>query len=106
MCESNSFAYAELRVARTLELYHKDLTNLFARVKFVVDRSQARLEHVRVNLRRRQVRVPEHHLDRAQIRAPFQQVRREGVPQDVRADIAGDARLDAVVLQHLPESHA
>ena len=56
-------------------------------MKAVVDRPQPRLEHVRVDLRRRQVGVAEHHLDRPEIRAAVEQMRREGMPQHVRADV-------------------
>ena len=68
------------------------------------DLPQARLEHVRVDLRRRQIGVPEHRLDRAQIRAALEQVRREGMPQHVRRQMTADAGLLAVDAQQLPEA--
>ena len=62
------------------------------RVEAIVDRPQPRLEHVRVDLRRRQIGVAEHHLDRAQIGAAFEQMRRERMAQDVRAERAAAGR--------------
>ena len=62
-----------------------------ARVKAIVDRAQPRLEHVRVDLRRRQIGVAEHHLDGAQVGAALEQVRRERVAQHVRAERARQA---------------
>ena len=44
---------------------------------------------VRVQLRRRQVGVPEHLLDRAEVGAAFEEVRGEGVAQQVRVDALG-----------------
>src|SRR5437588_12824324 len=63
--------------------------------------------HVRINGRRRNVRVTEQQLDDAQIGAVIQKVRRECMSQRMRRqDRAGDARLDAVALDQLPESLA
>jgi hypothetical protein len=45
--------------------------------------------YVGVELRRREIGVAEHLLDGAQIGAAFEQVRREGVPQEVRMDAFG-----------------
>ena len=42
------------------------------RMKTVVHGAHPLLEHVRVDLRRRQIRVPEHHLNRAQVRAALE----------------------------------
>jgi len=55
-------------------------------VRLSIDLEQLRGVHVRVALRRRQLHVPEQLLDRAQVGACLQEVRREGVPQRVRAD--------------------
>ena len=60
-------------------------------MKPVVDRAQPRLEHVRVDLRRRQVGVAEHHLNGAQVGAALEQVRRERMPQHVRAERRAEA---------------
>ncbi len=75
-------------------------------MKRVVHLPQPGFEHVRVDLRRRQVGVAEHGLDRAQIRAALEQMRRERVPEHVRAEVRADAGLAAVGLQELPESTA
>jgi hypothetical protein len=54
----------------------------------IVHRPQARLEHVCVNLSRGKIRMPEHQLDRAQVRAALEQMRGERVAEDVRAERA------------------
>ena len=72
-------------------------------MKCVVDLPQPSLEHVRVDLRRREVRVPQHGLDRAQIRSSFEQVRRKGVPQYVRAQMGLNTGRRSIVLQNLPK---
>src|SRR5918994_850739 len=79
---------------------------LFARVETIVNRAEPGLEHVRVNLRRRQIRMAEHDLDRAEIRAALEQVRGERVPEDVWAQVAADTRFDAIVLEHLPKANS
>src|SRR5438067_3074730 len=76
------------------------------RVEAIVDAAQTRLEDVRVDLRRRQVGVPEHHLDGAQIGAALEEVRGEGMPHDVRAEHARQLRAPAVRFQNLPEADA
>src|SRR5262245_5208920 len=75
-------------------------------VKTIVDRSQPGFEHVRVDLGRRQIAVAEHHLDSAQIGAALQQMRREGVPQDVGTQRARKVGAAPVVFQNFPESDA
>ena len=71
--------------------------SIYARgMKRVVHLPQPRLEHVRVDLRRRQVGVAEHGLDRAQIGAALEQVRRKRVAQDVRTEVRADAGLPPV----------
>ena len=77
-----------------------------ARVKLVVDGAQPRIEDVRVDLRRRQIAVAEHHLDRAQVGAALEQVRGERMPQHVRAERARHTGPLAVLLQDLPEADA
>ena len=56
-------------------------------MKLPVDRLQPLLIDVRVNLRRRNIGVPEHLLDDPQVRAIAQQVRRETVSEQVRINI-------------------
>ena len=49
-------------------------------------RLQAGVEHMGVDLRRRNVGMAEQLLDHAQVRAVLQQVRGEGMAQDVRRE--------------------
>ena len=51
---------------------------------FVVDAPDRRSVQMRINLRRGDVRVPQHSLDGAQIRAALKKMGRETVPQLVR----------------------
>jgi len=44
---------------------------------------EAMLGHVRINFGRRNVRVPQHDLDRSQVRIVLDQVSGEGMPQCV-----------------------
>src|SRR5580765_4219700 len=62
------------------------ISGLGARVRFSVDVEQLRRVDVRVSLRRAQTRVAEELLDGAQVGAALQEVRRERVPERVRAD--------------------
>ena len=91
-CESGRIAGPPLHSGSTaLRETVKFTRRSRARVKAVVDIPQTRLEHVRVDLRRREIGVPEHHLDGAQIGAALEQMRRERMPQDVRTERAADA---------------
>src|SRR5512143_3855877 len=54
--------------------------------------AQVRGVEMRVLLRRRERRVAEELLDRAQVRSGFEKVRREGVAQGVRRDLGGQPR--------------
>ena len=58
---------------------------------FLVDREQLRGIHVRVALGRAEARVAEELLNRAQVGAALQQMRREGMPEGMRADPGPDA---------------
>ena len=62
----------------------------------VVDREQVRDRDVGVALRRRERRVAEHLLDRAEIRAAVEQVRRAGVAERVRMEIGAAGAGEAV----------
>jgi len=62
--------------------------------------------HVRVDLRGRQVAVPEQHLHHTQVRAVIEQVGREGVAQCVGREIMADTRLAGVAFDDVPESLA
>src|SRR5262245_51346889 len=67
----------------------------------IVDRAHPRLEHMRVDLRGRQVSVAEHHLDGAEIGAAVEEVRRERMTHDVRAERPWQARLAPVAFEDL-----
>src|SRR5687767_2256666 len=62
--------------------------------------------HMRVDLRGRDVRVSKHLLYRSQIRAAFQQMGRERVPQRMRVDVLRDPGPFDVLAQDLPGTHA
>src|SRR5215471_20375989 len=96
------------RVCRTLESsrIRPVPTTSGPRVETVVDRSEARFKDVRINLRRRQIGVAKHHLNRPEIGAAFEQVRCERVTDDMRAQRAREAGGGAVTFENLPESHA
>jgi hypothetical protein len=57
-------------------------------VKFVVHGAQPRFEHVRVDLRRREIRMTEHELNHTKVGASFEQMRRERMAQHMGAQIA------------------
>src|SRR5439155_22756332 len=75
-----------------------------ARMETVVDGAQARLDHMRVDLRRRQIAMAEHHLNRPEVGAPLEQVRRERMPHDVRAERRRQVGAAAVLFQDFPEA--
>ena len=72
----------------------------------IVHRSQPRFEYVRVDLRRREVGVAEHQLNRAQIGAALEEVRSERVAQHMRADRSPQVCLAPVLGEDLPEADA
>src|SRR5262245_49175127 len=88
-------------VPRTLETVKSSRSS--TRVETIVDRAQPRVEDVCVDLRRRQIGVAEHQLNRAEVGAALEQVRREGVAQDVRTQRPRQLRGARVALQDLPE---
>src|SRR5258708_6520626 len=59
--------------------------------------------YVRVDLRRRDVAVSQHHLHAAQVGAVFEQVCGEGVTKDVRGDVTSDSSLPRVTNDLHPE---
>src|SRR4030095_7783085 len=75
-------------------------------MKPVVHGSHTLREYVCVDLRGRQIGVPEHHLDGAKIRSALEEMRGERVPEDVRAERSAEACLTRVAFQDLPESNA
>src|SRR3954447_3624610 len=64
----------------------KELLSLGVRMRGEVELAPPAVAHVRVELGRREIRVAEHLLHRAEIRAALEQVRREGVAEQVRVD--------------------
>ena len=60
--------------------------------------------HMRVNLRRRNIGMPEHLLDDPQIRPALQQMRREGMSQHVRMHVLLQPRAPAQFAEQLPNS--
>src|SRR5579862_6384948 len=77
-----------------------------ARMKLAVDASQIFAVDVCVNLRGRDVRVPEHVLHRTQVGAALEQVRGEGVAECVWRDAAADPRRGHVFPQDFPGAHS
>src|SRR5512137_1522676 len=72
-------------------------------MELVVDAAKPVPADVGVDLRRRDLAVAEHELDRAQVRPPLEQVRRERMPEDVGADLGGQAGLRGVLAEELPD---
>ena len=48
-------------------------------------------DDVGINLGRRDLGVPQHHLDRPQVGSPLEEMGREGMPQDVRRNVLSNA---------------
>ena len=72
----------------------------------LVDLLQALLDHVRVNLRRRNIRVSQHELDGAQISSPLQEMRGKAVTKFMRSQPSAQTQFDAVIMQDLPDADA
>ena len=64
---------------------------------------QAFPRHMRINLRGRNIGVPQQQLHHTQIRTVIDQVGGEGVSQRMRRDWFFHVRLDRVALDHVPE---
>jgi hypothetical protein len=73
-------------------------------MELVVNPAQPFAADVGVDLCRRDLAVPEHQLDGPEVGPALEEVRREGVPQDVRADLGGDPGRPGVPLQEFPKS--
>jgi len=71
-----------------------------------MNRFESRPVDVRVNLRRGNIGVAEHGLDRAQIGASFEQVGGKGMAQRMRLHFFVDARQQGVTTNELPETLA
>ena len=74
-------------------------------MKFSVDLPQPVAGDVSVNLRRADIGVAEQFLDHAQVRAVFQQMRREAVPQHMRCHIPLHTGAPDAILDVQPERH-
>jgi len=72
-------------------------------MELVVNPAQPFAADVGVDLGRRDLAVPEHQLDGPEVGPALEEVRREGVPQDVRADLGGDPGRQGVPLQEFPK---
>jgi hypothetical protein len=70
----------------------------------VVDSAQPSLEDVRIDLCRREIGVPEHDLDGAEIGAALEQMRSKGMAQYVRTQLARDPGLRPIAFEDFPES--
>src|SRR5260370_13236280 len=64
------------------------------------------LDHVGINLRSGNVRMAEHKLDRPQIGATLQKVRRKTMPKHVRLDGPAQTRTPPVRRRNLPDADA
>src|SRR6185437_12803877 len=71
-----------------------------------IDFLQAFLHDVRINLRRRNIRMAEHKLNRTQIRAPLQQVSRKTMTQHVRFQFQSQRCFSPVLRKLFPETDA
>jgi len=60
--------------------------------------------HMRINLRRADIRMAEQFLDDTQIRPMLQQMRRKTVPQHVRSDVPRHSRTPHPVFDAQPKS--
>src|SRR5215470_10151837 len=94
------------RKRETVCAEHLSLAESGPRVEAVVDGPETRFEDVRVDLRRRQIRMAKHHLNRPEVGASFEQVRRKRMADDMRAQRARKTGGRTVTFENLPESHA
>src|SRR5205814_684381 len=72
-------------------------------VKLLVYRLEPRLVDVGIDLRRRDIAVPEQLLDDAQVRPAPDQVRGEAVPKGVRRDVLEQSAAPPVLFNEHPE---
>src|SRR5690606_32447393 len=79
------------------------LASTSPRMVSLVQRAQPGARDVRVDLRRRDVGVAQHGLERPEVRAVLEQVRGEGVPERVGRDLPAHRRLPRPGAQTLPE---
>src|SRR5690349_2386901 len=94
VAESQSLKELAATIFATLRLCDFATLRLSSpRMKLLIHALQPRPRDVRVDLRRGDVGVAEHHLHAAQVGAVLEQVRGEGMPQYVRRDVRFHARL-------------
>lgn len=75
-------------------------------MKFSMSVCKAIRAHMSIDLRRRNVSMPKHLLDRAQICPMIDQVRREGMAKHVRSHILADIGLPRSLFDHLPHARS
>src|SRR5205809_214631 len=77
--------------------------SLGARMVLFVDLFQTLAGHVSVNLRRRNIRMSQHHLQGAKVGPVLQQMGGKGMPDTMRRELSPNARLLSVSADDLPE---
>jgi hypothetical protein len=92
------------RLPSTINLQRSTRFQLRSRMKLSMHRLQPLLIDVRINLRGRDVGVPKHLLNDAQIGAIAQQVRREAVPEQMRVNVLFQAGVARFFFHDLPNS--
>jgi hypothetical protein len=75
-------------------------------MKAIVQRTHSGIENVGIDLGRRQIGVAKHHLNRSQIGAALEQMRRKRVSQHVRADLGRESHAFSIGFEDLPEPNA
>ena len=78
--------------------------DLCPRMKLPMYGFEPLLIDVRIDLRGRNVRVPEHFLDDAQVGAVAEQMRRKTVTEKMRIDIFFQPGVSRVLLNNLPDA--
>jgi hypothetical protein len=74
-------------------------------MKLAMHSFQSLLIDMGIDLRRRNVSVPEHFLDDAQIGTVPEEVRREAVPQKVRINVLFQSCASSMFFDDLPDTH-
>ena len=75
-------------------------------MKLIVDTAQPFAADMCIDLSGRDLAVPEHELNRAQISTPFQHVGGKRMAQNVRTDLERQARFNRILLEKLPKTLA
>ena len=82
----------------------KEAVTLRAGVKLSMDGFQPLLIDMGIYLRCRNIRVPEHFLDDAQVGAVSEQMRGETVPEKMRINILFQSRVSCMFFHDLPDT--